>query len=67
MFALYLGIRQYLVEARYIPSGSMLPGLQVGDEHLFFDLAEFMHLIERLIISAEARRLDYLNTSLNKA
>ena len=34
MFALYLGIRQYLVEARYIPSGSMLPGLQIQDRLL---------------------------------
>ena len=29
-----LGIRQYLVEARYIPSGSMLPGLQIQDRLL---------------------------------
>ncbi|WP_392349437.1 signal peptidase I [Parasynechococcus sp.] len=33
-FALYLGIRHYIVEARYIPSGSMLPGLQVHDRLL---------------------------------
>ncbi|MFN9933762.1 MAG: signal peptidase I, partial [Cyanobacteriota bacterium] len=26
--AIALGIRQFLLEARYIPSGSMLPGLQ---------------------------------------
>ena len=38
---------------------------QVGDEHLFFNTSEFMHLIERLIIAAEARRLDYLNTNLD--
>jgi signal peptidase I len=29
-----LGIRQFLVEARYIPSGSMLPGLQIQDRLL---------------------------------
>jgi signal peptidase I len=29
-----LGIRQFLVEARYIPSGSMLPGLQIKDRLL---------------------------------
>ena len=29
--SLYLGIRTYLGEARYIPSGSMLPGLQIND------------------------------------
>ena len=29
-----LGIRQYLLEARYIPSGSMLPGLQIQDRLL---------------------------------
>ena len=28
---LYIGIRHYIAEARYIPSGSMLPGLQVND------------------------------------
>ena len=33
-FALYLGIRHYIVEARYIPSGSMLPGLQIQDRLL---------------------------------
>ncbi len=27
----YLGIRNYIAEARYIPSGSMLPGLQIND------------------------------------
>ena len=29
-----LGIRQFLLEARYIPSGSMLPGLQIQDRLL---------------------------------
>ena len=28
---LYVGIRNYIAEARYIPSGSMLPGLKVKD------------------------------------
>ena len=32
--AVALGIRQVLVEARYIPSGSMLPGLQIQDRLL---------------------------------
>ena len=32
--ALYSGIRHYIAEARYIPSGSMLPGLQVNDRLL---------------------------------
>nr|WP_225323146.1 signal peptidase I [Synechococcus sp. RSCCF101] len=32
--ALYMGIRQFLAEARFIPSGSMLPGLQVQDRLL---------------------------------
>lgn len=32
--ALYLGIRQFLAEARFIPSGSMLPGLQIQDRLL---------------------------------
>jgi signal peptidase I len=32
--AIALGIRQFLMEARYIPSGSMLPGLQIQDRLL---------------------------------
>ncbi len=28
---LYVGIRHFIVEARYIPSGSMIPGLKVND------------------------------------
>jgi signal peptidase I len=32
--AVALGIRHLLVEARYIPSGSMLPGLQIQDRLL---------------------------------
>jgi len=29
-----MGVRQFVVEARYIPSGSMLPGLQIQDRLL---------------------------------
>jgi len=32
--AIALGIRQFLLEARFIPSGSMLPGLQIQDRLL---------------------------------
>jgi len=32
--AVALGVRQYLLEARFIPSGSMLPGLQLQDRLL---------------------------------
>ena len=30
-FLLYIGIRHFIAEARYIPSGSMLPGLKIND------------------------------------
>ncbi len=33
-FTAYIGIRNYVAEARYIPSGSMLPGLQIQDRLL---------------------------------
>ncbi len=33
-FSLYTGIRSYIAEARFIPSGSMLPGLQIHDRLL---------------------------------
>ena len=41
-FSLYAGIKSFIAEARYIPSGSMLPGLQIHDRLLiekitFFD------------------------------
>ena len=29
--AVALGVRHFIIEARYIPSGSMLPGLQLQD------------------------------------
>merc|ERR1711939_274894 len=32
--AVALGVRHFLIEARYIPSGSMLPGLQLQDRLL---------------------------------
>ena len=38
--ALYAGIRYYVGEARYIPSGSMLPGLRIQDR-LFIEKLTF--------------------------
>lgn len=32
--ALYFGLREHVAEARFIPSGSMLPGLQIDDRLL---------------------------------
>ncbi len=37
--SLYIGIRHYIAEARYIPSGSMLPGLKVHDRLLIEKLS----------------------------
>ena len=42
---LALGIREYLLEARYIPSGSMLPGLQLQDRLLVvLDVARLLSI-----------------------
>jgi signal peptidase I len=38
-----LGVRQFIVEARYIPSGSMLPGLQLQDRLLVEKLSYRQH------------------------
>ena len=37
--SLYSGIRHYIAEARYIPSGSMLPALQINDRLLIEKLS----------------------------
>ena len=36
----YIGIRHYVAEARFIPSGSMLPGLQINDR-IFIEKLSF--------------------------
>ena len=39
--SLYTGIRHFIAEARYIPSGSMLPGLEINDR-LFVEKLTFI-------------------------
>ena len=46
---LYIGIRHYIAEARYIPSGSMLPGLKVNDRLI----VEKLSLRKRDIVRGE--------------
>ncbi len=46
---LYLGIRQFVAEARYIPSGSMLPELKVNDRLI----VEKLSLIKRSPLRGE--------------
>ena len=45
--AVMLGVRQFLLEARYIPSGSMLPGLQLQDRLLVEKLSYHFRLPRR--------------------
>jgi len=45
--AVMLGVRQFLLEARYIPSGSMLPGLQLQDRLLVEKLSYRFRLPRR--------------------
>lgn len=42
-----LGVRHYVLEARYIPSGSMLPGLQLQDRLLVEKLSLRSHAPQR--------------------
>ena len=46
---LYIGIRHYIAEARYIPSGSMLPGLKVNDRLI----VEKLSLSKRDVVRGE--------------
>lgn len=46
-FVLSLGIRTYIAEAAWIPSGSMIPTLKIGD-HIFVNkIAYHIHTVER--------------------
>jgi signal peptidase I len=44
---LALGIRTFVAEARYIPSGSMLPTLQINDRLIVDKLSYHFHNLER--------------------
>ncbi|MBD1863299.1 MULTISPECIES: signal peptidase I [Trichocoleus] len=44
---LALGIRTFVAEARYIPSGSMLPTLQINDRLIVDKLSYHFHSLER--------------------
>lgn len=55
-----LGVRQFLVEARYIPSGSMLPALQIQDRLLVEKLSYRQRLPRRgeIVVFRSPHRFD---------
>ena len=66
--AIALGIRQFLVEARYIPSGSMLPGLQLQDRLLVEKLSFRNRLPQRgeIVVFHAPHHFDPILSSGNK-
>lgn len=66
--AIALGIRQYLLEARYIPSGSMLPGLQLQDRLLVEKLSFRNRLPQRgeIVVFRAPHHFDPILSSGNK-
>lgn len=66
---LALGIRQFVAEARYIPSESMVPTLQVNDRLIVEKLDYYFHAPQRgdVIVFWPPERLHQLNPTLKDA
>ena len=66
--AVMLGVRQFLLEARYIPSGSMLPGLQLQDRLLVEKLSYRFRLPRRaeIVVFHAPQHFDPVLTSQGK-
>jgi signal peptidase I len=67
---LALGIRQFVAEARYIPSGSMKPTLQINDRLVVEKISYRFNPPERgdiIVFRAPQKALDAVNSTTNDA
>ncbi|MEO1394821.1 MAG: signal peptidase I [Cyanobacteria bacterium J06634_5] len=68
--ALAFGIRQFVAEARFIPSGSMIPTLQIDDRLVVEKISYRFNPPKRgdiIVFQAPQRALDAVNSTTNDA
>ncbi|MEL6780210.1 MAG: signal peptidase I, partial [Cyanobacteria bacterium J06597_16] len=66
--ALAFGIRQFVAEARFIPSGSMIPTLQIDDRLVVEKISYRFNPPKRgdiIVFQAPQRALDAVNSTTN--